>query len=149
MSDSIKRRSVIVDDDEAESIIAETRHIQIQQSFNKLTNAILGSKSQESVVAAIQKQSIAIGGFVEVIKNIQPAKLEPIYNVPSSNTSSSSEELMLVINTLARQVVDGQISIKETLDRLIEEQCELKEWEFTINRGQGNMTKSVTAKQIK
>lgn len=149
MSDSIiKRRSVVVDDDEAESIIAETRHAQVQQSFNKLTTAILNSKSQESVIVAINKQSVAINGFVEAIKNI-PATKEQIYNVPSSNSSSSSEELMYVINTLAKQVVDGQTNIKETLDRLIQEQGELKEWEFTINRGQGNMTKSVIAKQIK
>lgn len=60
---------VEVDDEEAQEIIAEARHKQIQRSFAKLTSAV--TESDSKIIAAAQKQTEAIGEFAESIKGIE------------------------------------------------------------------------------
>ncbi len=60
-----------VDDIEAEQLIAEARHKQIQRSFAKLTEAVIASNGDDKLLAAAEKQTLAIAGFSEAIKQIE------------------------------------------------------------------------------
>lgn len=121
MSDKLTTREVEVDDDEAQQILEETRHRQIQKSFAKLTEAVIASNGSDIINAAINKQILAIDGFSEAIKEIE---LNPTEIVSSlfkirEDIVASNEKLIAALE-----------------NRLLPDT-------FTLNKGNTGITESV------
>ena len=96
-----KIREVEVGDDEAKQILESTRHRQIQQSFTKLTEAVIASNGDDKLLAAAEKQTFAIELFAEAIKQIE---LNPTEIVSSlfkirEDIIASNNHLIETINT--------------------------------------------------
>ena len=99
MSDKI--REVEVDDDEAQQIRERTRHKQIQQSFSKLTEAVMASNSDDKILAASEKQTLAISLFAEAIKQIELNPTEIVSSLLEirNDIVASNKELVETIKT--------------------------------------------------
>ena len=93
--------AVEVDDEEAQQIIAETRHKQIQRSFAKLTQAVLESNGDDKLLAAAEKQTLAIAGFSEAIKQIEINPTEYVSSLSQirDDIVASNKELVETIKT--------------------------------------------------
>lgn len=93
--------AVEVDDEEAQQIIAATRHKQIQRSFAKLTQAVLESNGDDKLLAAAEKQTLAIAGFSEAIKQIEINPTEYVSSLSQirDDIVASNKELVETIKT--------------------------------------------------
>lgn len=93
--------AVEVDDEEAQQIIAATRHKQIQRSFAKLTEAVIASNGDDKLLAAAEKQTLAIAGFSEAIKQIEINPTEYVSSLSQirDDIVASNKELVETIKT--------------------------------------------------
>ena len=90
-----------VDDIEAEQLISEARHKQIQKSFAKLTQAVLDSNGDDKLLDAAQKQILAISVMVEAIKQIElnPTEIVSSLSEIRNDIVASNKELVETIKT--------------------------------------------------
>ena len=126
MSDKI--REVEVDDEEAERILATTRHRQIRQLFTKLIEAVQSQtedKEDQKFLDEVKKQSDAIDKIASGIKNI------------SVNVEVDQKETLSSLNKLGEDI----IASNERLGRIIE--TRLLPDTFKLNKVQGGATDTV------
>ena len=122
-----------------ESALAERRHKELKNSLNGVISAI-NSKSDNSIKEAIDKQTIAINGFVNALNNLpKPEKSEV-------KVETNQDKVVKSVSDMCNSILIGLNDLKEAVSAPQEK----KEFEFKVTRGRySDLIETVTAKQIK
>lgn len=118
-------RSVEISKEEADEILAASRHSDLVKQFGLILSALNKEEQKDTTVAdAIKEQTKTIERFVEAIKAVpKPEK-------PEISVSVSNEALQNCIEKAGENIVKSISELKDLLYVFSQQ----KTWEFTVNR---------------
>ena len=115
-----------------ESALAERRHKELINNLKGVVSAV-NSKSDNSIKEAIDKQTVAINGFVNALNNLPKHE-------------KSEDKVVKSVSDMCSSILIGLKELKEAISLPQEK----REFEFKVTRGRySDLIETVTAKQIK
>lgn len=101
------------DDIKFEALLADKRHKELTGTLKGLVTILSKEKPNDGIKEAIEKQSKAIEGFANAIKNIpKPEKQEK----PQVNVAVSNDNMISSIEKMCKEICDGQNKILKALE---------------------------------
>lgn len=124
------------DDVKFERLLEEKRH---NDFLNTLKNILETKNDNQEIKDIFDKQSTAIEGFIEMIKNYVLNNKEQTINIETNNL-----QIIESVKEIGEMIVRSQENLKSEMIKL----STPKKWEFSINRDSNLFIESIIAKQI-
>jgi len=124
--------------EQIQEILAEKRHDEITKGHGDIVTtlgkviATAEKNSTQPIIDAVTKQTGAISEFAEAIKSLPK---------PEVNVELNQKEILSSLTEMSTAILQGQQEIILGIGALIQQQSQLKEWDFKIEREFNRITK--------